>query len=190
MAPQPNTLKLWANIVPSNFIFAVKAWGMITHRRKLKNCEQNLLYFFGNLRSLGNKCGPILFQLPPNFHKNFDRLRSFIRILPRGYRYCFEFRHHSWWSDDIFDLLNANDIAFCIFELGMIKSPRIVTTDFIYIRLHGEKEAYVGNYKLSSLLDWKSWIKAQNKCAHVYFDNTDVSTYAIQNASSLIKLFN
>lgn len=187
--PKPETLRSWCKFTPDKFLFSVKAWNLITHKRKLKDCVDNLNFFLGRIKTLANKCGPILFQLPFNFTKNLDRLKAFVRILPGNYRYVFEFRHPSWWCEEVYSILKRNRIAFCIFELADSLSPKIVTADFIYIRLHGKEGFYKGKYSGSELLKWKNWIKAQRKKTYVYFDNTARKDDAIQNAIQLSEMF-
>jgi uncharacterized protein YecE (DUF72 family) len=186
--PNPKYIENWANNTPDDFLFAVKAWGLITHRRRLIDCQENIKQFLSNIKGLKNKCGPILFQLPYSFHKNFDRLKDIVGILPKSHKYCFEFRHPSWWDEEVYSLLNAHNISFCIFEIASLLSPRIITGDFIYVRLHGYEEAYKGRYSDSVLLEWKEWIKQQAKDTYFYFDNTMIKDDAIQNAQSFYKM--
>ena len=184
MLPSVKTLGRWTNTVPETFLFSVKALSLITHKKRLLNCEQVLEEFFSRMQLL-RQCKLILFQLPQSFYKNLERLTNFIKLLPSTYHYAFEFRHPSWWSEEIYNVLRAYHIAFCIFEWGELISPRIVTTDFLYIRLHGNKEPYKGQYSNMTLQAWATWIRAQNRNTYIYFDNTFIADDAIKNAMEL-----
>lgn len=187
--PQKAVLENWKASTPNNFLFSIKAWRTITHFKKLNNCIEQVSLFLKLIDNLDIKKGPILFQLPPSFKKDTIRLKTFIKCLPTTYRYVFEFRHQSWYCREIYDLLHRNNIAFCIFELaGINTTPFIVTSDFIYIRLHGSKEKYGGNYNHQQLKLWKDLILAREKEAYIYFDNTDIKAYAIRNAIEFQKM--
>jgi len=188
--PSPKTLKHWKNTVPDHFIFSVKASRYITHMKKLNDPAESIKKFFDRVPLLGKKLGPILFQLPPHWHKNTGRLKTFIEALPDEYPYTFEFRDETWFDEDILKLLSEKNAAFCIYELGGKESPIHITSDFIYIRLHGPGEKYQGNYTKKQLESWavkfKSWVD-QGKEIYCYFDN-DYEGRAPQNARLLIDL--
>jgi uncharacterized protein YecE (DUF72 family) len=187
--PSANTIKTWQGMVPKSFVFSVKASRYITHMKKLKSCEEALNKLFASVKPFGRQCKAILFQLPGNFNYNLERLAGFIKLLPKTYHYAFEFRNASWHQEAIYNILRENNIAFCIFEFGDKFSPKIVTADFLYIRLHGRDQPYRGNYSNDELKAWHKWIKQQNKDAYLYFDNTDAQTFAIDNALVLKGLF-
>lgn len=125
--------------VPDSFVFSVKANRYITYTKKLKDARVSLAPFLKRMDLLGEKLGPILFQLPPQWSFNCERLSQFLKSLPAGYRYAFEFRDASWFHPEIYDLLNAHNAALGIFQVGSKTSPQIITADFIYIRLQGPK---------------------------------------------------
>jgi len=189
--PSRETFKNWRLSAPENFIFSVKANRYITHMKKLKDAEQSTERFFNNVRALKEKCGPILFQLPPRWKKNQERLKKFLKTLPEGFKYAFEFRDTTWFSDEIYGTLSDYNAALCIYQFAGVLSPRKVTSDYIYIRLHGpEKAAYRGKYSEKELSEWTeaicSWFD-EGKEVYCYFDN-DEKGYAAQNAVSLKEL--
>ena len=185
--PAEKSLHKWRDTVPIGFVFAVKASRYITHMKKLKDPEEPVVSFVSRVSALGDRLGPILFQLPPRWKCNPDRLEEFLAQLPQGRRYVFEFRDTSWFSEDVYRLLRRAKAAFCIYELAGIVSPREVTADFVYIRLHGPDGAYAGSYEKRSLADWAGAISNwadQGREIFCYFDN-DQYGYAAQNARSL-----
>ncbi len=188
--PEASTLQAWKDEVPPDFIFAVKASRFITHMKKLKDPEQSLARFLERIVTLGEKLGPILFQLPPRWPFNPERLEAFLAALPKEFRYALEFRDPSWINDHTHQALADSGVAFCIYEFAGYLSPRVVTADFVYIRLHGPEGAYQGSYDTATLADWAKAISAwsrQGKEVFCYFDN-DEAGYAAQNALELQKL--
>lgn len=186
--PRIPVLETWAAHTPDGFLFAVKAWRAITHYRRLADCAEHVESFFSRIAALGAKGGPVLFQTPPRFPADTGRLAAFLALLPKDRRCAFEFRDESWHSDAVYTLLAGHNAAFCPFELGGQAAPRIVTADFVYIRLHGRKGRYTGNYSAAALRDWADWLGArlaEGRDVHVYFDNTDVKDYALRNAMRL-----
>jgi len=187
--PSRETFAAWHKATPKRFTFAVKANRYITHMKKLKEPQEALDRFFDAVEPLADKQGPILFQLPPRWHKNTQRLAAFLDALPPTYRYAFEFRDPDWHSADVYDLLRAHNAAFCIYDLAGFRSPVELTTDFAYLRLHGPAGAYAGRYTKASLRTWAERIHSWGglKQAYVYFDN-DEAGYAVTNAIELKKL--
>ena len=188
--PASETLDTWRTTVPENFIFAVKASRYITHMKKLKDPRETVHKFLHDISTLGNKLGPILFQLPPRWKCNPDRLTEFLTVLPGGLRYAFEFRDPSWFSDKVYSALKQANAAFCIYDLDGTLSPVKVTADFTYIRLHGPEGAYQGCYTQSTLAQWAETLAAwgdEGKDVFCFFDN-DQEGYAVENAQSLKEL--
>lgn len=185
--PTIKTFRDWEKITPKNFLFAVKASRYITHMKKLTEPKQSCKKLFSHAKHLKNKLGPILFQLPPKWKYNKERFENFLNALPDKLRYTFEFRDKSWWNDEALELLKKNNAAFCIYELAGDISPKEITADFIYIRLHGPGEKYQGNYSKQRLSDWKKsandWLE-KNQDVYIYFDN-DPEDYAVKNAQEL-----
>jgi uncharacterized protein YecE (DUF72 family) len=152
--PRESMLRGWVERTPDDFLFAIKAWRAITHFRRLAECADLLDTFFASIAFLGPKGGPILFQLPPHFAADPPRLEAFLDMLPAGRRHAIEFRDPSWHRDDVYALLEARNVAFCPFELGDLRSPRLATADFVYVRLHGRAGRYRGDYSGAPLRDW------------------------------------
>jgi uncharacterized protein YecE (DUF72 family) len=191
--PDKGTFQQWRQTVGKGFVFAVKASRYITHMKKLKDLEKSLSNFMDSVDSLDGRLGPILFQLPPRWHMNPERLESFLDKLPDRRRYTFEFRDKSWFDERVYDLLSAHNAAFCIYDLEGQMSPEIVTADFIYIRLHGpDKNAYEGSYskrKLNSFAKkFNKWTR-EGKDVFCFFDN-DQKGFAAENALTLQQIVN
>src|SRR4030067_798149 len=142
--PEKKTFETWRDNTPDDFIFSVKASRYITHIKKL-NDKEPIKEFLKRAKHLNKKLGPILFQLPPGWKFNEDRFNTFLDMLPEKFQYTFEFRNESWWNEKVIDALKDHNSAFCIFEIDGTLSPKEVTADFIYVRLHGPDEAYQGS---------------------------------------------
>ena len=186
--PTSEAFDVWRDTTPTDFVFAVKASRFLTHNKKLKNPENALNKLLPRVTRLKKKLGPILFQLPPNWRVNLERLENLMAVLPRDLRYAFECRDLSWINPDVLRLLSRFHSAFCIYELAGYHSPLHVTSDFAYVRLHGPAPGkYQGSYSDNRLREWalriKHWGK-ELKAVFVYFDN-DQSGYAAQNALAL-----
>lgn len=177
----------WKEDTPKGFIFSVKASRYITHMKKLKGSEDAVQRFIDRVEALEEKLGPLLFQLPPHWRCNPERLDSFLQVLPRDHLYSFEFRDESWLRDEVYDILRNHKAALCIYHLSGFVSPKELTADFAYIRLHGPGDAYEGTYDAQTLAGWagalSSWGR-QGIPAYCYFDN-DQQGYAVQNALRL-----
>lgn len=185
--PDISTLKNWRTQVPAPFIFSVKASRFFTHIKKLNVDKEGLQIFFKRISQLKGKLGPILFQLPPSWKKNIDKLSAFLKNLPRKYHKSFEFRNATWYDEEVYALLKKYNCAFCIYQLAGHLSPLITTADFVYIRLHGPKNKYQGKYAASTLALWKKRCTEWQKMGmdvYIYFDN-DEQGYAIQNAQAM-----
>ncbi|MBV8817967.1 MAG: DUF72 domain-containing protein, partial [Acidobacteriaceae bacterium] len=131
--PTEAAVASWRESSPPQFRFAVKGSRFLTHMKKLKDPAQGLERFFSRADLLGRKMGPVLFQLPPHWEVNADRLQEFLEALPAGHRYAFEFRNPTWDSAPIAELLKRFHAAYCIFDLAGFQSPLTVTTDFTYV---------------------------------------------------------
>ncbi len=185
--PAAGTVAAWRDQTPRGFLFAVKASRYLTHMKKLKDPEEPLERLFGCIEALGQKLGPVLFQLPPRWHVNPDRLSNLLDQLPEKRRYAFEFRDASWHSDRILDLLADRGAAWCIFDLGGERSPVAVTAGFVYVRLHGPGAPYQGSYDGRTLSGWArrmlGWSQ-EGRDVYCYFDN-DEKGYAPRDALRL-----
>ncbi len=185
--PQEETLIKWREAVPEGFIFAVKGSRYITHMKKLKDPARSLQPLLDRIKVLGEKLGPILFQLPPRWSFNAERLEAFLGALPSRHRYAMEFRDVSWINDGAVEALRRHGVAFCIYDFDGYQSPKEVTADFIYIRLHGPDGPYQGQYPTQTLAGWAGAISAwqrQGKDVFCYFDN-DEAGFAPQDALRL-----
>lgn len=136
--PKESVLIDWAAKVPAEFRFAIKASQRITHHGRLKPEEvaDSVEYFTRITNELGEHRGPTLFQLPPNLKKDLPRLAGFLDLLPRGWRSAFEFRHSSWFEDDVYAALSAKDAALCIADHDDFETPAVRTASWGYARLH------------------------------------------------------
>lgn len=185
--PDRETFKKWRENSPDGFVYAVKASRYITHMKKLKDTKEATALFLKNSKGLGKKRGPILFQLPPGWSVNAERLHHFLRSLPATNRYTFEFRNNTWYCDEVFELLERYNCAFCFYDLAGHQSPIVTTADFIYVRLHGPGGKYQGSYTKKALSAWATrclkW-SGNGKDVYVYFDN-DQAGHAAWNARAL-----
>jgi uncharacterized protein YecE (DUF72 family) len=187
--PSRPTFRSWRNDTPDGFLFSVKASRYITHMKKLKDPAASLEKFLLHAGELGPKLGPILFQLPPRWKRNAERLREFLDALPRARRYTFEFRDPTWFHDETYALLRRSNAAFCVFDLAGEQSPPVTTADFVYLRLHGPAgQKYSGRYTRTQLRSWLKHVEDSlaggAREAFVYFDN-DQAGYAALNALEL-----
>ena len=185
--PSENAFANWYKSSPADFIFAVKVSRFITHIKRLKNGEEPLDTFITRADGLGEKLGPFLYQLPPNMHRDDDRLESFLSILPRGVKHVFEFRHQSWLEKKVFEILHKYNAGFCIFDMPSIACPVVATADFAYVRFHGSTGLYSSCYSDEELADWAKRLAdlaADLKALYIYFNN-DAEAFAVKNALTL-----
>jgi len=138
--PSAKTLSTWRDQVPEAFRFAMKAPQRITHRARLVGAADSVAFLYRSIAELGAKLGPLLFQLPPNLKKDLPRLSDFLALLPAGGRAAFEFRHTSWFADDVYEALRARGAALCVAESDELAVPLVATAPFGYLRLR--KTAY------------------------------------------------
>jgi uncharacterized protein YecE (DUF72 family) len=133
--PTSQTVTGWAAAAPPDFVFALKAPRRITHIGRLANVEQPVRFFAETARGLGVKLGPLLFQLPPSLRKDTSRLADVLAQLPPDLRVAFEFRHPSWFTDDVYALLRGRDVALCIVDSEEGTTPDVTTASWGYLRL-------------------------------------------------------
>lgn len=175
-SPKPEMMAQWATRVPDGFIFAVKASRYITHIKKLAVEPDSIRKFFDVVEPLDGHLGPIIFQLPPRWKFNGERLCAFLKMLPTGYRYAFELRDQSWLVPEAYAILEKANAAFCIYDLKGFESPWLATADFVYARFHGPREEpYLGEYGAQRMLAWagkfRGWLQ-EGREVYCYFDNT------------------
>jgi uncharacterized protein YecE (DUF72 family) len=188
--PTTAALAAWYKDTPPGFCFVVKASRYITHNRKLKDPEDTVKKFMTQVRKLKDKLGPILFQLPPSWQVNVQRLNELLLKLPSKHHYAFEFRNPTWNTPPVYEVLRRHNAALCLFELAGFQSSPKLTANFAYVRLHGPGNAYQGDYSRSRLRTWAKRIKAwQQELEHIfiYFDN-DQAGFAPKNALQLRRM--
>jgi uncharacterized protein YecE (DUF72 family) len=157
--PRPELLAQWSAQVPEGFVFVLKASQRITHQKRLKEAGDSVDYFFRTAASLGDRLGPVLFQLPPNLKKDLPRLTGFLETLPAGARAAFEFRHASWFEEDVFQALLARGAALCLAEDEDLATPLVSTAGWGYARLRRQDygrpdlERKAGEYRLQPWSD-------------------------------------
>jgi uncharacterized protein YecE (DUF72 family) len=169
--PEEKTLLKWAGEVPEDFTFVLKAPQRITHQKKLTAAEEDIRHFAEVAGSLGPRLGPLLFQLPPYFRKDVDKLRSLLTTVPRHYRLAFEVRHDSWLADDVYDLLRERDAALCAADTDEVADPAtllVSTASWGYLRLRRTE------YSDEQLQAWAERVAAQKWSeAYVFFKHED-----------------
>ncbi len=168
--PNNKTIEGWDKSTPEQFRFGLKAPQKVTHVSKLRNCAEILDIFQAVVSGLGSKLGPVLFQLPPSFKKDAALLNEFLGSLPIGIRAAFEFRHPTWFDDEVFAHLRNHNAALCIAESSDLVTPSLATTDFGYLRLRRE------DYAKPDIVRWAKFIQAQQENwshAFVYFKHEE-----------------
>jgi uncharacterized protein YecE (DUF72 family) len=209
--PPPETFAKWREQAPPRFVYSVKASRFLTHMKKLKDPYDPLVRFFDNARELGGHLGPVLYQLPPNFGINLERLETFLRTLPGGpegpslhsdveaglqtrlsgntprFRHVMEFRDPCWYVDDVYELLDRYDVALCLHDMQGSATGRIAVGPFIYVRYHFGDRKYGGAYDDRRLDAWGEWLSVQasgGRDVYAYFNN-DTGGHAPRDAVRL-----
>jgi uncharacterized protein YecE (DUF72 family) len=170
--PQKSMLENWREQVPTGFKFSVKASQKITHFKRLKESEEETKYLLDTTATLQNRLGPVLFQLPPNMKKDLSRLESFLASLPNETKATFEFRHQTWFDDDVLELLSRQNHALCISDTDDLPVSHIDrTADWGYLRLRRV------NYSEQNLAEWFKRVGDQNwNDVFVFFKHEDEGT--------------
>ena len=216
---RPEYYRQWHDATPPDFVFALKGSRYITHMKKLRDIEAPLANFFASgIFNLRAKLGPILWQFPPNFRYERERMARFFELLPRDtavalrlarkrdarlkgrarlaideqrpLRHAVEIRHESFLDASFMELLRQQNVALVIAETAKRwPMPLDITADFVYMRLHGDKELYRSGYSSKALDRWAARIKTWSRRREVYcyFDNTDVKLRAPVDAQSLMR---
>lgn len=185
--PGPETFDKWRKQAPKGFCYAVKANRYLTQAKKLKDCEEPLERMMAAVRHLGDRLGPVLYQLPPSLGLNLERLESFLRLVPKDLTNVFEFRNKSWYVPDTYSLLDRYDACFCIHDMPGSASERIAVGTAAYVRFHGGEGKYWGRYSDEKLIGWADWITAQarsRRSVWCYFNN-DMFGHALEDAQTL-----
>ncbi len=189
--PQESAFKSWYRRTPKDFIFVLKGSRFITHVKKLRGVSEAAKLFFDRANLLKEKVGLILWQLPPSWKKNIGRLESFLKNISRyKLRQAFEFRHESWFCEEVYKLLKKYNIALCLADSPYYPKIEKITADFVYLRFHGGKILYGSRYGKKEMQEWAQKIKKWTKRGldvYAYFNN-DAFGYAVENARELKQL--
>jgi uncharacterized protein YecE (DUF72 family) len=167
--PQKSVLENWVAAVPETFRFIVKSTRRITHFKRLVNASEEVKFFLGQMSALGDRLGAVLFQLPPNLQKNLESLEAFLSVLPKDTPAAFEFRHNSWFDDDVFEMLRGRNCSLCIADAeGGADVPFVCTADWGYLRLRRP------DYTDQELTEWLGRIRGESWThAFVFFKHED-----------------
>ena len=170
--PEPAAFESWGAQVPPEFRFAIKAPQRITHQKRLKNVEEETRALLDASAALKRRRGPLLFQLPPNFRKDVPRLQAFLKLIRKKPPVAFEFRHESWFDDEVYDCLRKKSCALCNADTDELPCKKLVSTaPWGYMRLRREK------YTDRNLRDWVKRIKSQDwQEVFVFFKHEDTGT--------------
>jgi uncharacterized protein YecE (DUF72 family) len=171
--PSPKTIENWKQQTPARFRFGLKALQKITHFARLRDCADTLRYFHDVTLALGEKLGPVLFQLPPNFKRDTILLADFVNSLPGDLRAAFEFRHESWFTDEVYEALKERGAVLCIAEMEEMTTPAVPTADWGYLRLRRE------DYGARDVARWAEFVRGQGKNwsdAFIYFKHEEAGT--------------
>jgi uncharacterized protein YecE (DUF72 family) len=186
--PRPATVQNWARQAAPGFRYSVKANRLITHLKRFHHTKRLVRDFCELADPLGKHMGCFLFQLPPGFHYTPDRLRAIVSQLDPRYRNAVEFRHRSWWNDEVFAAFRKSGLIFCSVSAPRLPDDVIRTADAIYLRLHGAKQWYRYDYSDAELQAWAKKIRAvRARLSWVYFNN-DFQGCAFRNAQALKRL--
>ncbi len=188
--PTMQSLQSWYDKVDDNFKFSIKVPKVITHLKRLQNCDKEIEDFYlATDEGLKNKLACILWQLPPSFSFSSERLESALRVMNPNFKNVVEFRHESWWRDDVFKQLRKNNITFCNVNYPHLPTSIQQTTAIGYIRMHGNPQLFYSQYTEEEVETlYRDVYNAGFEEAYIYFNNT-ASTAAIINALHLIQVW-
>lgn len=184
--PEAQTFAAWKRRAPSGFVYAVKASRFLTHMKKLKEPDEPLRRFFTRARHLRDALGPVLYQLPPRWPLNLERLEAFLRLLPRRRRHAIECRDPSWYTDAVFARLERYGVALCLHDMHGSASGMLAVGPFVYVRFHGVQK-YSGRYSEQTLDRWAEWLAERSRAGapvYAYFNN-DTGGHAPRDAVRL-----
>src|SRR5262249_37843796 len=171
--PDAATFASWARRAPRGFVYAVKASRYLTHMKKLKDPHDPLRLFFTRAKRLDHAFGPVLYQLPPRWPANVERLEAFLKAVPHRRRQAVEFREPSWYSGEVFELLARHHVALCLHDMEGSATDRRAVGPFIYVRFHGTQK-YTGSYSDRAIENWAEWLAAryaEGRPIYAYFNN-------------------
>jgi len=192
--PQEKTVAGWYNRVKKDFLYTVKVNRFITHIKKLQKVNDSLDKFFEVCKGFKDKLGPLLFQFPPSFEKNSDSLHNVFKYIQKqkqltSHRLVFEFRHKSWITNEIIEMLESFNAALCFSDHSRLSIAEPITADFVYLRRHGPS-GYDVSYSKRELREDAGIIRQylnEGKTVYAYFNN-DIEGHAVRNAKTLIHL--
>jgi uncharacterized protein YecE (DUF72 family) len=182
--PTAKTVAAWASQVPPHFRFTLKASKRITHDKRLKDVADPVRGFLAAAAELGPQLATVLFQLPPNFKQDLAVFDAFLETLPPGLRAAFEFRHASWWNDEVYARLRARNLALCVADSEARSTPVVTTADYGYLRLRDE------GYQEADIARWAGVVRdldTRLKDVFVYFKHEDEGK-GVQFGQRLIEL--
>ena len=188
--PRRDVVARWAEEAPADFLFAAKVSRYVTHIKRLLDVDRHLPLLLERIEPLveASKLGPLLWQLPPNFPRDDDRLASALDKLPPGFRHAFEFRHASWFADDVMALLRAHGVALVVADRPEIHDFQTdtLTAEFVYLRFHHGSRGRRGNYSDTELEEWGRRVVAWARTHEVFaYFNNDWEGFAPANALTL-----
>ena len=188
--PREKALGIWRETVPLDFQFTLKGHRYITHRKKLKEIAENVKQFEVLAKMLKNNLGCVLWQLPPNLKRNDEKLIQFCKDMDPSLKNVLEFRHDTWYDQEVYDILSEHDVSFCSISSPEFPDDMIVTNEIGYVRFHGEaKDWYDYLYSEEELKEWhRKIIDSGVKEIYIYFNN-DIHTNAPGNALQLKEIF-
>ena len=186
--PEVNDIKTWRDQTPDDFRFTVKANRYFTHMKKLKmdrEFSDSLQDFQDTLHEFGDKLGCVLWQIPENLHKDVSKLDSFSEALDMSMNHVLEFRHKSWFTKKIYNLMEDNELSFCILSApGDLPDDIITTSKTAYARFHGAKEWYEYHYSDKELESWKKRLQEPDGIDELYiYFNNDPNAWSVENAT-------
>jgi uncharacterized protein YecE (DUF72 family) len=188
--PKKITFENWRKNTPTGFTFSVKGNRFITQNLKLSRPNKPVERFFKEVKGLEKKLEGVLWQLPPNFGKDLERLEEFLKILPKNTKNAFEFRHKSWLSADIYKSLEKHKAGWVIQSSKKWPAAEVITSNFIYLRFHGIGSLYSSDYSDKELKEWaekiNKWLK-EGLDVYAYFNNDD-NVNAVKNSLKLKEL--
>ncbi len=168
--PKEGTLAQWAQAVPSDFRFSIKAHRRITHDKRLRDVDTDVAFFFERMRALGERLGPILFQLPPSFRCDLGVLEAFLALIRPGVEIAIEFRHASWYQEPTYRLLQSHNASLCLAETDKGGAASEVIGSIAYLRLHKSR------YPADALDQWAAWIQQrldEQRSVYAYFTHEE-----------------
>lgn len=185
--PTEEMVQAWKDQAPARFLYAFKGSRYLTHMKKLKEAADPLTRIIGRARILGDHLGPILYQLPPRWHYNRERIAAFLALLPPKFTHVIELRDESWYNDELFSLLEEHGVSYCSHDMKGLPPLRRIVGAVAYVRFHGTGEKYHGGYDRETLASWRDWIGEAVENGHAvyaYFNN-DYDAQAIRDAITL-----